>query len=253
MSLWLTEINPVELRANATEEELQEVIRAVYKQVLGNQHILAGDRLTSAESLLREGDMTVRGFVRLVAQSELYRSLFFEPCSQYRFIELNCKHLLGRAPTGQTEIARHVLIYNENGYEAEIDSYVDSEEYLTNFGENIVPYPRAQSSQTGIANVTFNRSYSLERGFASSDSSQKAAKLVKDLAANLATPIVPPVLGGGTPGNTNKRFRITATQSGGAVTRRSVTTSEVSYSQLSQTIQNIHRRGGKITSIVEVD
>ncbi|MGK7937210.1 MAG: phycobilisome rod-core linker polypeptide, partial [Xenococcaceae cyanobacterium] len=90
MSLWIQDTEAIELRPNATEDDLQVIIRAVYKQVLGNAHLLEDDRLSSAESLLRNGDITVRGFVRLVAQSELYQSQFFETSSQYRFIELNC-------------------------------------------------------------------------------------------------------------------------------------------------------------------
>ncbi len=45
--------DPVELRSNATEDDLQVVIRAVYRQVLGNTHLMESQRLTSAESLLR--------------------------------------------------------------------------------------------------------------------------------------------------------------------------------------------------------
>ncbi|NEO03290.1 MAG: photosystem I reaction center subunit XII, partial [Moorea sp. SIO3I7] len=98
MSLWVIDADPIELRAGATEDDLQTVIRAVYKQVLGNQHLLESDRLTSAEAMLRNGDISVRGFVRMVAKSDLYKSLFFDSASQYRFIELNYKHFLGRAP-----------------------------------------------------------------------------------------------------------------------------------------------------------
>ncbi|NES66810.1 MAG: photosystem I reaction center subunit XII, partial [Okeania sp. SIO2D1] len=36
MSLWVDTVDPIELRSNATEDEIQAVIRAVYKQVLGN-------------------------------------------------------------------------------------------------------------------------------------------------------------------------------------------------------------------------
>jgi len=54
----------VELRANATQDDLQVVIRAAYRQVLGNPHLMESQRLTSAESLLRNGDITVRNFVR---------------------------------------------------------------------------------------------------------------------------------------------------------------------------------------------
>ena len=80
MALWI-EAESVELRPNATEDDLQAVIRAVYRQVLGNAHVMDNQRLTSAESQLRNGDITVREFVRAVAQSDLYRSLFFETSS----------------------------------------------------------------------------------------------------------------------------------------------------------------------------
>ena len=36
MSLWAVDTTPVELRSNSTEDDLQTVIRAVYKQVLGS-------------------------------------------------------------------------------------------------------------------------------------------------------------------------------------------------------------------------
>jgi hypothetical protein len=252
MSLWVKDTETIELRPNASEDDLQVVIRAVYKQVLGNAHLLEGDRLTSAESLLRNGDLTVRGFVRLVAQSELYQSQFFNNSSQYRFIELNCKHLLGRAPKDQIEIARHVLIYNEQGYAADIDSYIDSEEYNESFGENIVPYPRNTVSQVGSKNVDFNRTFALVRGYGTSDSGQDA-RLISDIASNLPTKIKPLAKGSGTYSNTGKRFRITVAKPGaGANFRRSSTIYEVGYPQLSQTIQNIHRLGGKIISISEV-
>lgn len=252
MSLWIQDAAATELRPNATEDDLQTVIRAVYKQILGNAHLLESDRQTSAESLLRDGDITVRGFIRMVAQSELYRSLFFDNSSQYRFIELNCKHFLGRAPLDQAEISRHVQIYNNSGYEAEIDSYLDSDEYLNTFGENIVPSPRAVSNPETIKNVGFNRNYALNRGYATSDSSNQAA-LIRDLAANLPTPIVFPAQGGGTPGVNNKRFRIKATKvSVSSLNRLSNQTYDVGYEQLNAKIKNIHRTGGKIVRITEI-
>ena len=110
MSLWVNDSDPVELREGATEADVQAVIRAAYKQVLGNQHVMESESLTTAEAMLRNGDIGVRGFVRMVAKSELYRSLFFNSSSQYRFIELNCKHFLGRAPLDQAEISEHVRL-----------------------------------------------------------------------------------------------------------------------------------------------
>ena len=253
MALWVTNAVPVELRPNATEDDLQTVIRAVYKQVLGNQHVMESQRLTSAESLLRDGDITVRGFVRAVAQSELYRSLFFESSSAYRFIELNFKHLLGRAPQDQTEIAEHVALYNEQGYVAEINAYIDSDEYIANFGEERVPFVRGNQTQTGVKNVGFNRTFALVRGDATSDSSNQA-RLISDIGNNLATKIAAPQSGTGR-SSTSKRFRITASTSTTTAALGRVSKQEyvVSYNQMSQRIQTILKTGGKILSVTETN
>ena len=243
----------LELRPFATEEDLQEVIRAVYKQVLGNQHILDSDRLSNAESFLRDGRITVREFVRQVAKSGLYQSLFFHSSSQYRFIELNFKHLLGRAPQSQAEISEHVATYNDGGYDAEIDSYIDSNEYISNFGENTVPYARV-SSQVGLSNDSFNRMFSLLRGSATNDSSG-TARLTTSIAANTATAIKPPAKGNGANyDNHGKRFRVTFSSSKGAarLNKFSQQESVVSFSQLSRKFQNIHKSGGSIISVTEV-
>ncbi|MFN6571524.1 phycobilisome rod-core linker polypeptide [Dendronalium sp. ChiSLP03b] len=250
MALWI-EAESFELRPNATEDDLQSVIRAAYRQVLGNAHVMDSQRLTSAESQLRNSDITVRGFVRAIAQSDLYRSLFFDNSSPYRFIELNFKHLLGRAPQDQAEISEHVQIYNTQGYEADINSYIDGDEYVASFGENIVPSARGNRTQTGFKNVDFNRTFALIRGYATSDAG-KSAKLISEVASNLPTKIAPPAGGSGAYNNTGKRFRITITKASGPRVTQSTTTFEVGYAQLSQKIQNIHKTGGKILSIAEV-
>ena len=251
MTLWAVDTAPVELRASSTEDDLQAVIRAVYKQVLGNAHLLESDRFTTAESLLRDGDITVRGFVSLVANSDLYKALFFESSAQYRFIELNFKHLLGRAPQNQAEISAHVQTYSALGYEAEIASYIDSDEYIQSFGENTVPYARGTQTQAGIANIGFNRTFALLGGFASSDSSTKSA-LVTDLASNLATKIAAPASVSSGYNNRAKRFRIVARKGGVTpVMRRSNISYTVDYAQLTQKIQSIQKMGGTIVSITE--
>ncbi len=251
MALWI-ETQSIELRPNATEDELQAVIRAVYRQVLGNAHVMESQRLISAESQLRNSDITVAGFVRAVAQSDLYQSLFFETASPYRFVELNFKHLLGRAPQDQAEIAEHVLTYNTHGYEAEINSYIGSDEYGSSFGENIVPSARGNRTQTGVKNVGFNRTFALMRGFAAHDAG-KSAKLIGDIAGNLPTKIVALASGSGASSSRGKRFRIAISGANfGARVTRSATTFEVGYNQLSRKIQNIQKTGGKILSITEV-
>ena len=253
MALWLKDTDPVELRAYASEDDLQVVIRAVYKQVLGNAHIMESQQLTSAESLLRNNDITVKEFVRAVAQSDLYRSLFFATSSPYRLVELNFKHLLGRAPHDQAEIAEHVLIYNQQGLEAEIDSYISSDEYILSFGENVVPYVRGNKSQLGSKNVGFNRTFAIARGTASSSDSSTKARLISDIAGNLATAIKAPVRGSGAYANTGKRFSISVSKANfGPRVTQSCVAFEVNYAQLSQKIKNIQKTGGKILSISEV-
>jgi phycocyanin-associated rod linker protein len=49
----------VELRPHWNQDDATAVIRAAYRQVFGNQYIMASERLTSAESLLRRGEISV--------------------------------------------------------------------------------------------------------------------------------------------------------------------------------------------------
>lgn len=253
MSLWVIDTEGVELKPKFSEADLQIVIKAVYKQVLGNAYLMESERNYAAESLLRNGDITVHGFVSAIAKSDLYRALFFERASQYRFIELNCKHFLGRPPRDQAEISQHVQIYNQAGYDAEIDSYIESEEYSQSFGENIVPYSRTSNSTVGVENIGFNRTFKLLRGNASSDVNSKEALLIQDLAANLPTKITAPLTGGGTPSNRAKRFRIVARGAGTtSQNKRSNVIYQINYAQMNATIQNIHRKGGQIVSITEI-
>jgi hypothetical protein len=161
--------NIVALNPRADAQEIEQVIRACYKQVFGNTYILESDRLTTAESLLRNRSISVREFVRLLAKSDLYRSRFFEKTSNNRFIELNFKHLLGRAPYDHGEIQEHFGLYCAKGYAAEIDSYIDSDEYRALFGEDIVPYFRGFKYQTSQAAAAYPRMLKLWSGDAGSD------------------------------------------------------------------------------------
>lgn len=189
-----SDFTPVELRPKATLGDIEAVIFAVYQQVLGNPHLLTSERLVIAESLLRDRKITVQEFVRQVAKSDLYKRQFFHNCFQSRTIELNYKHLLGRAPYDQSEITAHLNLYQSKGFDADIDDYIDSDEYQINFGENIVPYYRDLVT-TGIGQraVGFPRFLQLYRGYANSDRAQligNAPRLVKDLARNTASAVI---------------------------------------------------------------
>ncbi len=265
----------VELRANASQADIAQVIAAVYRQVLGNDYLLKAERLTATESLLSNGSITVQEFVRQVAKSELYKSKFFYNNFHTRTTELNYKHLLGRAPYDESEITYHLDLYQTKGYEADIDSYIDSPEYQANFGENIVPYYRGFSTQPGQKTVGFTRIFQLYRGYATSDRSQitgSSPRLAQELGRNSASPIVAPSgsnngfayrpsLKGVTPSSTfggsqgygsGRLFRVETAkvnQPRYPKVRRINQAVIVPYEDLSNYLQRVQRLGGKIASI----
>jgi phycocyanin-associated rod linker protein len=256
------ESSPTELRANWTEGDVQAVIVAAYRQIFGNEHLMQSERLTSAESLLRQGCITVRDFVRQLAQSDLYRTKFFHSTPQVRLIELNYKHLLGRAPYDESEIAFHVDLYTQEGYEADINSYIDSLEYQENFGESIVPYYRGFETQRGQKTAGFSRMFQLYRGYANSDRAQgknKSASLTSDLGRNLVTPVQTANFGrslsGVTGGDRGQMYRVRVMQADrgrSPQVRQAMRDYLVSYDQLSPTLQRLNQRSSKVVSITTV-
>jgi phycocyanin-associated rod linker protein len=267
---------PVELRPKASQGDVEAVIAAVYQQVLGNPHLLTSERLVIAESLLRDRKIAVQEFVRQVAKSDLYKQKFFHSSFQSRTIELNFKHLLGRAPYDQSEITDHMNLYQNQGYEADIDSYIDSSEYQANFGENIVPFYRdLVTTGIGQRSVGFTRLFQLYRGYSSSDCAQltgNAPRLVKDLARNSASTVVAqsgsmggaaflPALkgdagfsafGGSKAFDSSRLFRIEVagiTGAGYPKVRRVNKAVIVPYEELTAHMQRVLKQGGKIASI----
>jgi len=181
--------------AHASVDERNTIIRAAYQQVLGNQYVMASERLEGLESLFRNGDLSVREFVRQLAKSALYKSRFFENCNPYRFIELNFKHLLGRAPQNKEEMLHHFTILQEQGYDAEIDSYIDSAEYQERFGQETVPYLHGWDYSKGQEGLQFSWLMQLARGAAASvkgDTAGIQSKLNKVVHLNRAIPVTAP-------------------------------------------------------------
>ena len=243
----MTEATVNSLESDLRQSNAQAVIRAAYRQVFGNAHLMDEERCTSAESLYVNGDLNVQGLVTALAQSETYRKLFLDANGPYRFVELNFKHLLGRAPHNQAELSEHVQRLANEGYEAEINSYTFSDEYLQTFGMDDVPSMRGTKSQLGQSNVSYTRAVAMDSGFAGFDGAN-ASLLTQSLGTNSAPAAGPKSPG---PGNRDsKRFTISwATATPVGVHRRSVQTTSAPYSSLSSAIQTIQKRGGRILSI----
>jgi phycocyanin-associated rod linker protein len=166
--------------------------------------------------------------------------------------------------------------YQSQGFDADIDSYIDSPEYQTTFGENIVPYYRdLVTTGIGQRSVGFPRLLQLYRGYANSDRAQligNAPRLVKDLARNTASVVVPPsggaggfaflpaqkgdaafsAFGGSKAYGSGRLFRVEVagiSSPGYPKVRRSNKSVVIPYEELTPHMQRVLRQGGKIASI----
>ncbi len=267
------ETPPIEWVPGRSSDEAEVIISAVYRQVLGNAYVMESERAVTAESQFKSGNYSVREFVRAIAKSDLYMSRFAD-CPRYRFIELNFRHLLGRAPNSYEEMKAHSAILDAGDFDAEIDSYIDSDEYQNTFGENFVPYIRGYKTEAISHMVGFTHTFQLVRGASTSslkaDLAGKSPKLNSLVINAIATPVTapgntfrnPPMVSRSRHGvgasDQGKVFRIEVTGyranklNNISKFRRSNQVYMVPYEQLSETYQRIHKQGGSIVSMTPV-
>lgn len=275
------ETPPVEWVPGLSADDREDMINIIYRQVLGNAYVMESERLTVAESQFKLGTYSVREFVRAIAQSDLYRTRFFAACPRYRYTELNFRHLLGRAPNNYDEMKFHSNVLDAEGFEADIDTYLDSDEYQNTFGENIVPYIRGYKSEASESMVEFTHLFELVRGASSSSlkgsTSGKQPRLNKLVINAIPTavkapsggsegwafsepPTAAPTRVGASIGERGKVYRIEVTairantvRKASSRFRRANQVYLVPYEKLSQEYQRIHQQGGVIASITAVD
>lgn len=273
---------PIELVPGADSEDKELIIRAVYKQVLGNAYVMDSERQLIAESQFKLGEISVREFVRSIAKSDLYRTRFFDACSRYRYIELAFRHLLGRAPSDFEEMRRHAERLDATGYDSDIDSFLDSDEYQNKFGEWTVPYQRGWKTESCATLQEFTWSFQLLRGNSSSSLKGNLAGIQSRLggaayqnrplsvvapssadsqgwsfrpSANLKDAVTRVGVGGSQEG---KIYRVEVTSYRANNVRRISRYIKanrvyfVPFNKLSEQYQRIHAEGGKIASITPV-
>ncbi|MUG98268.1 phycobilisome rod-core linker polypeptide CpcG2 [Scytonema sp. UIC 10036] len=122
--------------------DIQSIIWAGYRQVFSEHEILSFNRQKNIESQLKNGSITVRDFIRGLAQSEAFYRLVVSVNNNYRLVEICLKRLLGREPYSKDEEIAWSIKIATLGFVGFIDALVDSQEYTDNFGENTVPYQR---------------------------------------------------------------------------------------------------------------
>ncbi|MGK7953583.1 MAG: phycobilisome rod-core linker polypeptide [Xenococcaceae cyanobacterium] len=131
------------MKSGLSTLEKQSVIKAAYRQIFERDITRAyGQSISYLESQVKNGDISMKEFVRRLCKSPLYRQQFFEPFINSRALELAFRHILGRGPSSREEVQKYFSVVSEGGLAALVDALVDSQEYSDYFGEETVPYIR---------------------------------------------------------------------------------------------------------------
>jgi phycobilisome rod-core linker protein len=119
---------------------MDNLIEAAYRQIFF--YAFAWDREPALESQLRNGQSTVRDFIRGLLLSKTFRNSFYEKNSNYRFVEQCVQRVLGRDVYSEREKIAWSIVVATKGISGFVDQLLNSDEYLNNFGYNTVPYQR---------------------------------------------------------------------------------------------------------------
>nr|YP_009731918.1 phycobilisome core-membrane linker protein [Gracilaria edulis]QHS70444.1 phycobilisome core-membrane linker protein [Gracilaria edulis]UAD85604.1 phycobilisome linker polypeptide [Gracilaria edulis] len=163
--------NSVSSQTNLVNENLDQVVKAIYLRVFG-RFIYQSEQVTvnKFENSFRDGQISVRKFVTELMKSSIFRSLYWDNLYICKAIEYIHIRLIGRPTYGRKEINKYFDIAYKQGYYNMIDAMVNSPEYMESFGNNIVPYERyITSSELGARNLRLsNQKYKMNLSVASS-------------------------------------------------------------------------------------
>ncbi|MBF2087718.1 MAG: phycobilisome rod-core linker polypeptide [Synechococcales cyanobacterium K44_A2020_017] len=122
--------------------EMDDLIQAAYRQIFHEQQMLQKNRQLGLESQLKSGNITVRDFIRGLVVSENFRVHNYEPNSNYRVVQLCVQRLLGRDIYSDRETLAWSIVLATQGLYGFVDALLESDEYLSSFGDHTVPYQR---------------------------------------------------------------------------------------------------------------
>ena len=120
--------------------DMNDLIEAAYRQIFF--HAFKSDREAFLESQLRNGQITVRDFIRGLLLSQTFKNSFYEKNSNYRVVEQCVQRILGRDVYSEREKITWSIVIATKGIEGFVDQLLDSDEYMENFGYDTVPYQR---------------------------------------------------------------------------------------------------------------
>ena len=131
------------MKSGLSETEKSAVIKAAYRQIFERDITRAYSQgISTLEIQARNGDISMKEFIRRLGKSPLYRQQFYEPFINSRALELAFRHFLGRGPSSREEVQKYFSIVSSGGLGALVDALVGSQEYSDYFGEETVPYLR---------------------------------------------------------------------------------------------------------------
>lgn len=91
---------------------------------------------------VRQGQISMREFIRSLGQSKEYRQQFYGRFSNSRAVELAFRHFLGRGISSREEFTRYFDIVSAQGLKGLVDALINTQEYARVFGEETVPFLR---------------------------------------------------------------------------------------------------------------
>lgn len=128
--------------ASFDQEERKAIIEKSYKQIFF--HALKVDREPCLESQYLNGSITAKDFIRGLLLSDRFLSGYYQCSSNYRMIDQVIGRVLGRQVYSNAERLRWSIVIADQGFPAFVDQLLDSDEYLSNFGLDLVPYQRSR-------------------------------------------------------------------------------------------------------------
>ena len=132
------------MKTSLSADEKTNVIRACYRQIFERDIAKAYSLVfVDLESQVKNGQLSIKEFVRLLGKSNVYRKQFFESFVNSRALELAFRHFLGRGVSSLEEFQRYFSILSSRGLDGLVDSIINSAEYADYFGEETVPYLRS--------------------------------------------------------------------------------------------------------------
>ena len=128
--------------ADTYRSNINSLIEQAYQQIFF--HAMQSDREPFLESQLRSGNITLRDFIRGLLLSERFQQGYYQCSSNYRMVDQVVGRVLGRPVHGDAERLAWSIVIGEKGFTNFVDTLLNSDEYMSCFGYDLVPQQRSR-------------------------------------------------------------------------------------------------------------